>query len=83
MTGTRQVPECINFITSIQNLDKEYVTKIMPNGAGTTSGMLGYMFWAAECNSTRQECTTNCTGGIGEGSKFFNITVPMQVLRQN
>ena len=25
-----------------------------PNGAGHTSGMLGYMFWAAECQGTRR-----------------------------
>jgi hypothetical protein len=75
--------ECVNFYSSIQYLNREYVTKIMPNGAGTTSGMLGYMFWAAECPSTRQVCATNCTGGVGEGCKYFNIPVPMPALRQN
>ncbi|ESU23710.1 hypothetical protein FEDK69T_11140 [Flavobacterium enshiense DK69] len=82
MTGTQQVPECNNFYISIQYKTREYVTRIMPNGAGISSGMLGYMFWAAECNSTRQACTTNCSQGIGEGSKYFAIPNPMCSLRQ-
>jgi hypothetical protein len=83
ITDSKAIPECINFASSIQYINREYVTKIMPNGAGTTSGMLGYMFWAAECPSTRQVCATNCTGGVGEGAKYFNIPVPMPALRQN
>lgn len=83
MTGSQTIPECNNFTTSITYQNRDYVTRIMPNGAGTTSGMLGYMFWAAECNSTRQVCTTDCKGGIGEGAKFFNIPIPMTALRQN
>lgn len=83
MTGSKAVPECNNFMSSIQYIDREYVTKIMPNGAGSTAGMLGYMFWAAECNSTRQLCTTDCTGGIGAGAIYFNIPIPMPGLRRN
>jgi hypothetical protein len=81
MTGSQTIPECNNFYSSIQYLNRDYVTRIMPNGAGVSSGMLGYMFWAAECNSTRQVCTTDCKGGIGEGSKFFTIPFPMPELR--
>jgi hypothetical protein len=86
ITGNSPIPECINFSSSIQYYDRNYVTKVTPNGAGTTQGMLGYMFWAAECPSTRQQCTTGtnaCTGGVGEGSKYFNIPCPMPALRQN
>jgi hypothetical protein len=83
INGSKPIPECVNFASSIQNLDKEFVTRIMPNGAGTTAGMLGYMFWAAECPSTRQQCATACTGGVGEGAKYFKIPVPMPALRQN
>lgn len=82
MTGTQQVPECNNFDTSIQKMNKDYVTRIMSNDIRFTPGMLGYMFWAAECNSTRQACTTDCTQGIGRGSTVFNISYPMQPLRQ-
>jgi len=86
ITGNGTIPECVDFYSSIQYTDGEYVTKVMPNGAGTTSGLLGYMFWAAECPSTRHLCTTGtnmCTGGVGGGSLFFKINCPMPPLRQN
>ena len=83
ITGNKKTSECENFYSSIQYIDREYVTKIMPNGAGETPGMLGYMFWAAECPSTRQVCATDCTGGVGEGCKYFKIPIPMPALRQN
>jgi hypothetical protein len=82
ISGNQVTAECINFLSSIQYLDRDYVTRVMSNIVGTTSGMLGYMFWAAECPSTRQACITNCTNGLGAGSKYFNITVPMPALRQ-
>jgi hypothetical protein len=83
ISGNQVTAECTNFGASIQYLDREYVTKITSSIAGTTSGMLGYMFWAAECPSTRQACVTNCTKGLGDGSKYFTIPVPMPALRQN
>lgn len=83
INGNQQTSECVNFSSSIQYLDREYVTKIMANTAGPTSGMLGYMFWAAECPSTRQTCATDCSGGVGQGSTYFNIPVPMPTIRQN
>ncbi|HSO85785.1 MAG TPA: hypothetical protein VLQ91_04485 [Draconibacterium sp.] len=82
ISGNQPTMECVNFYSSIQYTNRNYVTMIMPNGAGITSGMLGYMFWAAECPSTRQACVTNCTGGLGEGSTYFDIPVPMPPLRQ-
>ena len=83
ISGNQPTSECISFSSSIQKADEFYVSYVMPNGAGTTAGMLGYMFWAAECPSTRQACVTNCSNGLGEGSKYFGITVPMPALRQN
>ena len=86
ITNRKSIPECVDFYASIQYANRDYVTRIMPNGAGETPGMLGYMFWAAECPSTRSLCTTGsnaCTGGVGEGSVFFNVPVPMPALRQN
>lgn len=85
ITGSKPLSECLNFYSSIQYADRDYVTRVMPNGAGVTPGMLGYMFWAAECPSTRSACTTGknmCYGGVGEGSKYFNIQYPMPSLRQ-
>ena len=46
---------------------------------------VGYMFWAAECPSTRNICTTppnSCQGGVGAGVKTYNIPLPMPPLRQ-
>jgi hypothetical protein len=83
ISGNSPTAECVNFYSSIQYANREYVTKIVSNIGGTTSGMLGYMFWAAECPSTRQACVTNCSNGLGEGSKVFNIPIPMSALRQN
>ncbi|MEE4178254.1 MAG: hypothetical protein V2I46_12185 [Bacteroides sp.] len=86
ITNRKSIPECVDFYASIQYANRDYVTRIMPNGAGTSPGMLGYMFWAAECPSTRSLCTTGsneCSGGVGEGSAFFNVPVPMPALRQN
>ena len=63
-----------------------YVQTVAPNGAGTTSGMLGYMFWAAECPSSRRICTTppnSCEGGVGVGATTYGIPIPMPPLRQN
>jgi hypothetical protein len=88
ITGSRSIPECVNLTSSIQYLNREFVTRVNPNSSltGCTPGMLGYMFWAAECPSTRQLCTTGtnqCTGGVGNGAAYFKITVPMPALRQN
>jgi hypothetical protein len=85
VTGTRAAPECIDFNTSLQKATGTYVQTVVPNGAGTTAGMLGYMFWAAERPSTRRITTAppnSCEGGVGAGATFYNIPVPMPALRQ-
>ena len=86
VTGNRPAPECTNFSSSLENSTGTYVRTVVPNGAGVTSGMLGYMFWAAECQGTRTICTTppnTCQGGVGVGAKTYNIPIPMPPLRQN
>jgi hypothetical protein len=88
ITGSKPIPECVNFDSSIEYIDRDFVRRILPKdgSTGTTAGMLGYMFWAAECPSTRQLCTTgtnSCNNGVGKGATFFNIPIPMTALRQN
>jgi hypothetical protein len=90
LTGRKPAPECVDFSNSLQhpNYTGNYVQTVMPNGAGSTNGMLGYMFWAAECEGTRTGCTTpdfnnTCEGGMGEAAAFYDINIPMTALRQH
>ncbi|HEX6717171.1 MAG TPA: hypothetical protein VF088_08665 [Pyrinomonadaceae bacterium] len=86
VTGTRACPECVTFSTSLINSTGVYVQTVSPHGAGTTNGMLGYMFWAAECPSSRRVCTTppnSCEGGVGVGATTYGIPIPMPPLRQS
>ncbi|MGR9035396.1 MAG: hypothetical protein ACU83O_02255 [Gammaproteobacteria bacterium] len=65
---------CLNYDASEQKAYAEYVQKVMPNGAGTTPGMLGLMFWAAESPSARKnyQRTDDCTGGMGVAASSIN-----------
>lgn len=86
VTGNRAAPECTSFSSSLINSTGAYVQTVAPNGAGTSSGMLGYMFWAAECPSSRRVCTIppdSCEGGVGVGATTYNIPIPMPPLRQS
>jgi hypothetical protein len=86
VTGTRAAPECTSFSSSVTNATGLFVQTVAPNGAGATSGMLGYMFWAAECPATRRVCTVppnSCEGGVGVGATTYGIPIPMAPLRQN
>jgi hypothetical protein len=85
VTGKSPAPECVNFSTSLQNLTGNYVQTVAPNGAGTTPGMLGFMFWASEMPSTRRITTAppnSCEAGMGAAATFYNIPIPMPPLRQ-
>jgi hypothetical protein len=85
VTGTRACPECVDFNTSLQKSTGTFVQTVAPNGAGTTAGMLGYMFWAAEMPSTRRITTAppnSCEKGVGAGATYYNIPLPMPALRQ-
>ena len=84
VTGTQPAPECTNFAASLQKSTGSYVQNVTTK-VGTTNGMLGYMFWAAECPSTRRVCTTppnSCEGGVGAGGAAYSIPIPMPPLRQ-
>ncbi|HZT58240.1 MAG TPA: hypothetical protein VFA21_06375 [Pyrinomonadaceae bacterium] len=84
VTGNRAAPECVNFGSSLQKSTGGYVQTVQTK-AGTTNGMLGFMFWAAECQGTRSICTTppnTCEGGVGVGAATYTIPIPMPALRQ-
>ncbi|MFC7217664.1 hypothetical protein ACFQLX_05680 [Streptomyces polyrhachis] len=84
--GSRTLPECTDFAASLQNLTGDFVQNTAPNGAGTSSGMLGYMFWAAEKPSTRGLGTQpphTCEGGVGAGAAHYGVPLPMPPLRQS
>jgi hypothetical protein len=78
-------PNCTTYSTSDQATAANFVETVPPNGAGTTAGMLGYMFWAGGCQGNGTGCTfppTTCEGGVGGGASALNITIPMPALRQ-
>lgn len=84
--GGRALPECVDYSTSVQRAVAPYVQSVPPNGAGTTAGMLGFMFWAAERPSTRGIGTVppyTCEGGTGAGATALSVPVPMPPLRQS
>jgi len=86
LTGRGVEAECNDFAGSIQYAARDFVSSAPAHGAGTSPGLLGYMFWAAECQGTRTECTippNSCENGLGQGSQFFDIPVPMPMLRQD
>jgi hypothetical protein len=83
--GSQVRPECTNFSSSLQNSTSAWVQSVAPAGAGTTPGMLGYMFWAADTPSSRGVTTdppNTCLGGVGVGSTALNVPIPMPALRQ-
>src|SRR5436853_2314963 len=45
VVGNSPIPNCTNFRASDQNNAATFVQTVPPSGAGTNSGMLGYMFW--------------------------------------
>jgi len=88
MTGSlwliAAAPNCATFNSSDQKAAATFIETIPPNGAGTTPGMLGFMFWAAGCQGQGTGCTfppTTCEGGMGVASTNFNIPIPMPPLR--
>lgn len=84
--GSTVRPECTNFAASLQNSTGSWLQSAAPAGAGTTPGMLGYMFWAAERPSTKGVTTdppNTCQGGVGGGAVAYAIPIPMPALRQN
>ena len=78
-------PECRTFIGSLEDATGNYVQSVLPKVASSaTAGMLGYMFWAAECQGAGA-CTVppnDCKGGVGVGAKTYSIPLPMPPLRE-
>jgi hypothetical protein len=86
LAGSNRIrPECGDYATSLQKATAPYVQSVAPNGAGTSAGMLGFMFWAAEAPSARGLTTqppNTCEGGTGAGATALSVPVPMPALRQ-
>jgi hypothetical protein len=79
-------PNCDSFSNSDQNTAFSFVENLAPAGAGTSTGMLGYMFWAAGCQGNGTGCTfppNTCENGMGGAATAFNVPIPMPALRQN
>jgi len=87
VTGTNADPECTNYANSITKATASWVQNAAPkNGVGTTSGLLGFMYWAAEKPSDRRITTAppnSCQGGVGVGAGTLGIPIPMPALRQS
>lgn len=84
LVGGKPIPECKDFSRSLQKSTGSYVQNVPAMIQGASKGMLGYMFWAAECSGTRSVCTTppnSCEGGMGEAARFYDIPLPMPPLR--
>ena len=85
-SGGKPLPECVNYSKSLQSATRTFVQGVLPNGAGVTPGMLGYMFWAAERPAVRGIGTVppnTCEGGTGAGATALNVPIPMPPLRAN
>jgi hypothetical protein len=76
--GTVPQSECNNFSASLQSSTQTFAQTIAPNGAGTSPGILGYMFWSA----AEAQAPNTCESGVGLGAKNFSIKAPMPPLRQ-
>jgi hypothetical protein len=84
--GSKPLAECVNYSKSLQKATRAFVEGVLPNGVGTTSGMLGYMFWAAERPAVRGIGTVppnTCEGGMGAGARDLAVPIPMPKLRQD
>jgi hypothetical protein len=82
--GGKPLPECVNYPKSLQSATRSFVQGVVPNGAGVSPGMLGYMFWAAERPSARGIGTVppnTCEKGAGVGATALNIPIPIPALR--
>lgn len=82
------IANCDDFYASEQWQWADYVQNVLPNGAGTTAGLLGYMFWAAEYPSARKNYVgtvppNTCENGMGTAMRVFEVKVPMPKLRQD
>jgi hypothetical protein len=82
--GRRPNKNCIEYNGSSLEDKTDYIQTVAPSGKGTTLGFLGVMFWAAECPSTRNVCTTppnSCEGGLGVAAGNIQDFIPIGPLR--
>jgi hypothetical protein len=86
VVGNSPIANCIGpFSSSDQETAFSFVSTIPPSGAGTSSGMLGYMFWGGGCQGNGTVCTfppDTCQVGVGGGATSFNIPTGTFALRQ-
>ena len=84
--GNSPSPNCIGpFASSDQESGYNFVSTIPASGSGTSSGMLGYMFWGGGCQGNGTVCTyppNTCQVGMGGGATTFNIPTGTFALRQ-
>src|SRR5258708_12549890 len=86
VVGNNVIPNCNSYSSSDQEVAANFVETIAPAGAGTTPGMLGYMFWGGGCQGNGTVCTfppDTFEAGVGAGATALNIPIPMPPLRQN
>jgi hypothetical protein len=86
ITGAQIPPECNNFSASLESSTGSFVQNVAPGGAGTTPGMLDYMFWASgqpSAHGTNTFPPHTCLGGVGTGSSTYSVPIPMPALRQS
>lgn len=88
VVGNTVIPNCNNFSASDQETAHNFISTVQPSGApgaGTTPGMLGYMFWGGGCQGNGTVCTyppDTCQGGVGVGAATFSIPTGTFALRQ-
>jgi len=84
--GNSPSPNCIGpFASSDQETGYNFVSTVPASGAGSSSGMLGYMFWGGGCQGNGTVCTyppDTCQVGMGGGATTFNIPTGTFALRQ-
>ena len=83
--GNSVIPNCNNLSASDQETGFNFVSTVQPSGAGTTSGMLGYMFWGGGCQGNGTVCTyppNTCEAGVGAGASSFIVPTETFALRQ-
>jgi hypothetical protein len=85
VVGNSVIANCNNFSVSDQETGFNFVSTVPPAGAGTSSGMLGYMFWGGGCQGNGTVCTyppNTCEAGVGGGASSFSIPTGTFALRQ-
>lgn len=86
VVGNNAIPNCIGpFSSSDQETAYSMVSTVPHAAAGTTNGMLGYMFWGGGCQGNGTVCTyppDTCQAGVGGGATTFNVPTGTFALRQ-